>query len=71
LPLRGVTTQRRSRNHDDDCAECETEERKVNQIEFNIEFDGPLTDEQRPQLLEVAEKCPAPRYLASGPVIRG
>ena len=71
LPLRGVTTRLQHSNvHADDCAECETEEGKIDRIELHIELDGPLSDEQRSQLLEIAEKCPVHQTLTSETVIR-
>ena len=71
LPLRGVTTRLQHSNvHADDCAECETEEGKIDWIELRIELDGPLSDEQRSQLLEIAEKCPVHQTLTSETVIR-
>ena len=63
LPLQGVTTRlQHSKIHANDCAECETEEGKIG-------LDGPLSDEQRSQLLEIAEKCPVHRSLTSETVI--
>ena len=71
LPLRGVTTRlQHSRIYADDCAECETEEGKIDSIELNIELDGPLSDEQRSKLLEIARKCPVHRTLTSEKVIK-
>ncbi len=71
LPLRGVTTRLQHSNvHADDCAECETEEGKIDWIELHVELDGPLSDEQRSQLLEIAEKCPVHQTLTSETVIR-
>ncbi len=70
LPLRGVTTRlRHSRIHADDCAECETEQGRIDSIELTIELDGPLSDEQRSKLLEIARKCPVQRTLTSQKVI--
>jgi putative redox protein len=70
LPLRGVTTRlRHSRVHADDCAECETEEGRIDSIELTIELDGPLSDEQRSKLFEIAQKCPVHRTLTSEKVI--
>ena len=70
LPLGGVTTRlRHSRVHADDCAECETEQGRIDSIELTIELDGPLSDEQRSKLLEIARKCPVHRTLTSGKVI--
>ena len=71
LPLRGVTTRLQHSNvHADDCAECETEEGKIDWIELHIELEGPLSDEQRRQLLEIAEKCPVHQTLTSETVIK-
>lgn len=53
-----------------DCADCETREGKVDQIERSIELSGPLNDEQRRRLLEIADRCPIHRTLTSEIVIR-
>ena len=70
LSLGGVTTRlQHSRVHADDCAECETEEGRIDSIELTIELEGPLSDEQRSKLLEIARKCPVHRTLTSEKVI--
>jgi uncharacterized OsmC-like protein len=70
LPLRGVTIWlQHSSIHAEDCAECETKEGKIDRIELNIELDGPLSDEQRSQLLEIAERCPVHQSLTSETLI--
>jgi putative redox protein len=70
LPLRGVTSRlRHSRIHADDCAGCETEQGRIDSIGLAIELDGPLSDEQRSKLLEIARKCPVHRTLTSEKVI--
>ena len=70
-PLESVTAQlRHSRIHAEDCAECETKEGKIDQIGLDLEFAGPLSDEQRSQLLEIAKKCPVHRTLTSETNIR-
>lgn len=70
-PLQGITARlRHSRIHATDCAECETKEGKIDRIELDIEFAGPLSDEQRSKLLEIAEKCPVHRTLVSETNIR-
>jgi putative redox protein len=51
--------------HAADCAECETKEGKIDLIEREIELGGPLSEEQRLKLLEIAEKCPVGRTLTS------
>jgi putative redox protein len=48
-----------------DCADCETKEGKVDRIERVIELAGPLDDEQRRRLLEIADRCPVHRTLTS------
>jgi hypothetical protein len=58
-PLDGVTVRlKHSRIHAADCADCETKEGKLDQIESELTLSGTLTDEQRARLLEIAEKCP-------------
>src|SRR5579862_7790938 len=54
-PLEEVTVHlRHSKIHATDCAECETKEGMLDRIERDIHFSGPLTDEQRSRLLEIA-----------------
>jgi uncharacterized OsmC-like protein len=65
-PLGEVTVHlRHSKIHAIDCAECETKEGMLDRIERDIHFSGPLTDEQRSKLLEIANKCPVHRTLTS------
>ena len=65
-PLEEVTVHlRHSKIHATDCAECETKEGMLDRIERDIHFTGPLTDEQRTKLLEIANKCPVHRTLTS------
>jgi uncharacterized OsmC-like protein len=65
-PLEEVTVHlRHSKIHATDCAECETKEGMLDRIERDIHFTGPLTDEQRSKLLEIANKCPVHRTLTS------
>jgi uncharacterized OsmC-like protein len=56
---------RHSKIHAIDCAECETKEGMLDRIERDIHFTGPLTDEQRSKLMEIANKCPVHRTLTS------
>lgn len=51
--------------HAKDCAECENKVGMLDEIERRIELSGPLTDEQRQKLLEIANKCPVHRTLQS------
>ncbi|MBE0599358.1 MAG: OsmC family protein [Desulfuromonadales bacterium] len=55
--------------HADDCAHCDEAERRIDRFERELELIGPLTDEQRQRLLEIAEKCPVHRTLKTAPVI--
>lgn len=65
-PLEEVTVHlRHSKIHATDCADCETKEGMLDRIERDIHFAGPLTDEQRAKLLEIANKCPVHRTLTS------
>ena len=65
-PLEEVTVHlRHSRIHATDCADCETKEGMLDRIERDIHFTGPLTDEQRSKLMEIANKCPVHGTLTS------
>ena len=48
-----------------DCEACETRDGKLDRIDRRIELSGPLDDEQRQRLLEIADKCPVHRTLHS------
>ncbi len=66
LPLQRIGVQLRHRKiHAQDCAECETRDGKVDEIERVITLEGPLSDAQRARLLEIANKCPVHRTLTS------
>jgi len=49
--------------HAEDCATCETKEGKIDRIERRISLGGPLSEEQRQRLLEIADRCPVHRTL--------
>lgn len=64
LPLEGIRVKlRHSKIHAADCADCETRDGKLDRIDREIAVLGPLTDEQRRKLLEIADKCPVHRTL--------
>ncbi len=70
-PLEDITVHlRHSKIHSVDCAECETKEGLLDRIERDIQLGGPLDDEQRAKLLEIADKCPVHRTLTSEIQIR-
>ena len=54
-----------SKIHAVDCADCETKEGKIDRIEREIHLAGPLTNEQRSKLLEIADRCPVHQTLTS------
>ncbi len=61
---------RHAKIHAEDCADCETKEGKLDQIERQITLSAPLSDDQRARLLEIAERCPVRRTLTSEIKIR-
>jgi putative redox protein len=64
LPLEGVEVAlEHARVHADDCEECEHVAGYVDQITRAIVVRGPLDDEARAKLLEIADKCPVHRTL--------
>jgi len=70
-PLTGVVVRlHHSRIHAADCSECETKEGKLDRIDREVALEGPLSDEQRTRLLEIAERCPVHRTLTSETSIR-
>jgi putative redox protein len=65
-PLEAVTVAlRHSREHAADCESCETKEALLDRIDREVTLQGPLSDEQRSRLLEIADKCPVHRTLTS------
>jgi putative redox protein len=70
-PLDGVTVRlSHSRIYAQDCADCETKEGKLDQIERELVLSGRLDDTQRAKLVEIADKCPVHRTLTSEIKIR-
>jgi uncharacterized OsmC-like protein len=66
LPLKRTTvTLRHSKIHAQDCAECETKEGMLDQIDRVITMEGSLDVEQRKRLMEIADRCPVHRTLTS------
>jgi uncharacterized OsmC-like protein/fermentation-respiration switch protein FrsA (DUF1100 family) len=66
LPLDRVTvTLKHSKIYAKDCAECETRDGMLDQIERDIAMVGALDPEQRKKLMEIADKCPVHRTLTS------
>ena len=70
-PLESVTVRlKQNRIHSKDCQECmQEQEGYVHRIERAVSFSGPLSDEQRARLQEIAHKCPVHKTLTSQIVI--
>lgn len=70
-PVETVTVRlRQHRIHFKDCREClHSKEGYVHRIERSVSFTGPLSDEQRARLQEIAHKCPVHKTLTSEIVI--
>ena len=52
-----------SRIHAHDCEECLTKDGMIDRIEATVELTGPLTSEQRAELMKTAASCPIHRAL--------
>jgi putative redox protein len=66
LPLERTTvTLSHNKIHAQDCAECETRDGMLDQIDLVIAMEGNLDTEQRRRLMEIADKCPVHRTLTS------
>jgi len=63
-PLENVTVSlRHSRVQAKDCKECLTETGMIDRIDVGVELTGPLTPEQRTELMKVANSCPIHQAL--------
>jgi uncharacterized OsmC-like protein len=63
-PLEGVVVRlRHNRIHRDDCVDCDKKDASIERVERTLELKGPLSDEQRSRLLEIAERCPVHQTL--------
>jgi putative redox protein len=51
------------KTHAKDCAQCETQNGRVDCIEREITLEGDLDEEQRARLLDIATRCPVQRTL--------
>lgn len=66
IPLQRVHVRLSHRKiHAQDCADCQTHEGKIDEIERLITLEGDLSVEQRQRLLEIANRCPVHRTLTS------
>ena len=66
IPLEGVQIRlTHEKIYAQDCNECMTKEGKLDQITRTIYLQGPLSQEQKETLLEIAKRCPVHRTLIS------
>jgi putative redox protein len=66
-PLEGAIVELRSgHSHEKDCENCATQKVSIGTIERRITLEGPLTDEQRARILEIADRCPVKQTLERG-----
>jgi uncharacterized OsmC-like protein/alpha/beta superfamily hydrolase len=66
-PLEEVTASlTHSRIHAEDEERCETREARLDRLDRELSLVGPLEEEQRARLLEIADRCPVHRTLAAG-----
>jgi putative redox protein len=56
--------------HAEDCADCETRDGRIDQIERHLSLDGSLDAAQRERLLQIADKCPVHKTLSGEIKIR-
>lgn len=65
-PLERARVELRHRKvHAQDCAECDRRPAKMDVVDRVVFLDGPLADEQRTRLMEIAERCPVHQTLQS------
>lgn len=70
-PLHEVAVEvEHARRHAEDCKDCDDPKRgRIETLHRRIVVRGPLTDEQRADLLRVAQKCPVHKTLRATPEI--
>ena len=70
-PLERVVVHlRHARSYAEDCEHCETEAVGIMTLEQELELGGPLTDDQRRRLAEIAGRCPVKQTLERGVRVR-
>jgi putative redox protein len=66
LPLENVSVRlSHGKIHAKDCQTCDTKVSMIDHIDRAITLEGPLDDEQRKRLMEIADKCPVHKTLQS------
>jgi len=63
-PLEGIVVRlSHERTYARDCENCETGDGRIDRILRSISLSGPLSEEQRQRLIEIAERCPVHRSM--------
>ena len=63
-PLQSVRVElEHSRDHQQDCVDCDKDGTQIQALDRAIELTGDLTSEQREKLMEIADRCPVHRTL--------
>jgi len=71
IPLSRVRVRlSRSKVHASDCADCETQDGRIDEVIREIEIEGDLDDQQRQRLMLIADRCPVHRTLTSETKVR-
>ena len=66
-PLERVEVRMRtSRSHETDCENCDRAAVGITRIERQVDLIGPLSEEQRQRLMEIADRCPVKQTLERG-----
>lgn len=69
-PLEDVETHvYYSREHEDDCENCEKSNTKIDTFKREIKLYGDLDEKQKKRLLEIADRCPVHKSLTSATTI--
>ncbi len=65
IPLVGVSVRLTQKKvHAADCADCESKDGQITEIEREITLQGEMSAEQRRMLMDIADKCPVHRTLS-------
>ncbi len=66
IPLEKVTVELDdARVYARDCLDCVSKDGYIHEIRKKVRLEGPLTEEQRALLLEIADKCPVQKTLTA------
>lgn len=66
LPLHRTTVRlRHDHVHAKDCEQTEQKSEMLSRIRRDIDIEGPLNDQERQRLVEIADRCPVHRTLSS------